>query len=707
MRRLLVVVPFAAIACLPPPPSPPSAAPPTRAPDTASSSPKAPYPVALSLARGVTCARMSDDTVYCWGRNESGQMGNGARARVVSTPSLVPGVKARQIVAGPGQVCAIGREQSVACWGENVLGLERSNVNRHPGRLTPTPVPGLAGVVELALAFDHACARLADGGVRCWGANEYGELGIGRATPLERAPLPVIGLPKATQLALGHGQSWAVTEGGEVWSWGNGQLDARRHADLATVTQLSAGSSEVCALDASLSVRCWEREGATPFDALHGASRLDLAEGHGCALKKGQVSCWGWNHRGQTGRSPTGENDGLESRDAAVVRGLPEVAKVATGGSHSCAITKEHAVYCWGSDSDGQLGVGTALFSDVPAEVVGLTNARQIAARSAQSCALLDSGALRCWGKNEHGELGVGDHLERPLPSAPLGIGEASAFAMGFDHTCALLAGDRVRCWGDDYHGYIGGLPDEPQDVVLSGVVTLAAGQAQTCAIAANKLHCWGATSPRGSQVVPAPVALPAAPAAVTLGHRHGCALVDGGDVYCWGENHRGQLGDGTTRDHEAPAKVQHLGVSRAIAAGGAHVCAVSDHDELRCWGYNDNAQIGDGALGDRLSPSRILGDVQQVALSSSHTCALSKTGHVMCWGANSDAQLGRGTRSGSEPRPGAVKGLPKAVSIAAGDGHTCARLADGHVRCWGTDYLGQLGRGQAGYRSEPVRVRF
>lgn len=706
MRRVLFLLPLAA--CLPNPPSPPAAAPLTRDADTASSPPAKARPVALTLARGVSCARMSDAAVYCWGNNDSGQIGTGSRTRVVPKPTRVPGVEALQVVAGPGQVCALGRDRSVACWGENVLGLERQNANRHPGRLTPTPIPGLDGAVEIALGFDHACARLADGSVRCWGENRYGELGIGHTTPLERTPLPVLGLPKVTHLALGHARSWAVTAGGDVWSWGGGEPTPARRTDLGSVTQLTAGSGEVCALDASLGVRCWEGDDAPmPFSALQHAASVHLAEGHGCALQKGQVSCWGWNHRGQTGRPPMGEYDGLESREVAAISGLPEVTTLATGGSHSCAITRDHAVYCWGSDSDGQLGIGTELFSDVPAEVVGIAGVAEVAARSARTCALLDSGALRCWGKNEHGELGVGDHLERPMPSAPLGIGRVNAFAMGFDHTCVSFDGDRIRCWGDDHHGYVGELPDAPQEVVLPSVTAIAAGQGETCAIAGGTLHCWGATRPKASQVVPTPVALPARPVAVTLGHRHGCALVDGGDVHCWGENHRGQLGDGTTQDSEAPAKVRGLGVSRSIVSGGAHVCAVSARDELRCWGYNDNAQIGDGISNDRLSPSRVLDGVEQVALSTSHSCALMKSGLVMCWGANSDAQLGRGTRSGSEPRPAVVKGLPKAVALAAGDGHTCAKLAGGHVRCWGTDYLGQLGRGRAGYRHAPVRVHF
>jgi alpha-tubulin suppressor-like RCC1 family protein len=703
------ILPIVLLACGNPPPPPP--APPiavsanvVRADDAHTQ----PHPVELALARGVSCARMSDRSVFCWGDNHSGQIGTGADVSVVPTPTKVAGMLAEQIAAGPGQVCALERDGSVWCWGENVLGVARSNANRYPGRRTPVRIPGIHGASEIALGFDHACARLEDGTVKCWGDNENGELGNGRKSVVD-GPLPVVGLTGATKLALGHGHSWALNGDGEVWFWGLDQLRAKRVTGVANITGLTAGGSEICTLDASRAVRCWQPRGAAKeLGALRGATFVHAAGGHGCALREGQVLCWGWNHRGQTGQETTGGFDGLESHDVFVVKGLPEVRQLAAGGSHSCAISTDHEVFCWGDDNGGQLGIGAVLFSHEPVDVVGIRGVESIGARDTRTCALSGSEGLRCWGDNEYGQLGDGRRVESPTPVRPMTGGTVLGFGMGFEHTCALLSGDLIRCWGDDHHGYVGALPDSPQDVTIPGATALFAGMAETCALAAGRLHCWGATRPRGTQVTPTLSPLKNVKSAA-LGTSHGCALTQSGEVHCWGSNHRGQLGDGTTTDRSTPARVKQLGKVRALAVGGAHNCAIDLVGKLFCWGYSDFSQIGDAAAGDRLLPTPIEGvaNVAEVSLSSSHSCVLLESGPVLCWGSNSDGQLGRGFRSSPHPQPAEVKGLSSVVALAAGDGHTCAQLQDGSMRCWGTDYLGQLGRGVAGYRFRPVRVRF
>jgi alpha-tubulin suppressor-like RCC1 family protein len=210
----------------------------------------------------------------------------------------------------------------------------------------------------------------------------------------------------------------------------------------------------------------------------------------------------------------------------------------------------------------------------------------------------------------------------------------------------------------------------------------------------------------------------------VALGSTFSCAVVEAGNVVCWGANGEGQLGDGTRAFHVLPAPVrgvgggEPLGGARAVSLGRDHACAVMNDGSALCWGRNDEGQLGDGTTERRTTPVRVasgpggppLAGVRAISLGRAHSCALLESGEARCWGSNALGQAGDGTReSRSTPVPvlAAAGGAPLAgvTSLALGDFHSCALLSEGGLRCWGSNAAGQLGDGTRTDRELPTPV--
>jgi alpha-tubulin suppressor-like RCC1 family protein len=192
----------------------------------------------------------------------------------------------------------------------------------------------------------------------------------------------------------------------------------------------------------------------------------------------------------------------------------------------------------------------------------------------------------------------------------------------------------------------------------------------------------------------------PVVPYRVARGRLHACAW-RGTDLFCWGQNHYGQLGLGTISDLETPTRVPGLGNLRHVAAGNGYTCAVDEVGNVHCWGGNGVHQLGDGTTMQRLVPSLVAGvsDVVMVAAGDDHTCALEANGSVFCWG---DGYVG-GPGDASHPVP--VIGIADGVEVAAGALFTCVRRASGGVSCWGPNVYGEVGNGGMGSEPTPSNV--
>lgn len=514
----------------------------------------------LALSDGATsdhtCAVLESGEVRCWGGGRTGQLGDTKATNESASPVEVTGLTdAVEVTTGSGITCARHGDGRVSCWGTNVwrqLGLgDDADVDR---TLTALPV-GSAGVVEGLAAGDRFVCAVQEGGERlvCWGGNLEGALGRGTRVSSD-VPVEVVGV-KAASLGLGGKHACAADAEGEIMCWGlNTYKQHASEGDAATGTPLRAthasgaqiitgGDNHACALFGT-EIRCW---GSNTYGAVgNGAKRhiefppvvfeappaADVAAGEGftCALLASrEVACAGANSSGRLGR-PGGDSSSpavIHMRPLASDPGgggepartpLANVSKLSVGRFHSCAV-HDGRVSCWGSSSDGALGVEDDSGPE-PVTVRLPRPATDVAAATGRhTCAVLDDGSVRCWGRNLDGQVSgtAGSGIAQRTPD--LGGKTAKAVAAGQSHSCALLTDGTVVCWGRGRHGQLGNGAREnaAQPVAvkgLTGVKAIAAHGERTCAIAADDA------------------------------------------VYCWGSNLRGELGDGVVLMSGAPAPV-------------------------------------------------------------------------------------------------------------------------------------------------------
>ena len=679
-----------------------------RATNPALAAPNAEVAPVLTTAKQVvtgeshTCALTATGGVKCWGRNDSGQLGDGTNTDS-STPVDVSGLGSgvTSIAAGGSHTCALLDGGGVKCWGWNKDGqLGNGTSGWGEAESVPVDVVGLdEDVAAIVAGGKHTCALLAGGAAKCWGYNWYGQLGDGTYTN-RSAPVGVSGLGSgAVAIAAGGLHTCALLDGGGVKCLGGnsrGQLGDGTTTPHWTPVDVSGLNSGVTAIAAG--------------------------EYHTCALLDGgSVKCWGDNNRGQLG---DGTASWMKNIPVSVSGLNSGVTNIAAGWGHTCALLADGGVKCWGNNQYWQLGDGTRTnYRSTPVGVSGLSSGvGAIAAGDEHTCALLTNGGVKCWGWNSDGQLGDGTITSHWTPVDVSGLGGGvTAIAAGGGHTCALLDGGGVKCWGHNNRGQLGdGTTTNRSTPVAvsglnSGVAAIAAGGsrldgAHTCALLdGGGVKCWGwnsdgqlgdGTTTNRSTPVDV-IGLNSGVAAIAAGWTHSCALLDSGGVKCWGRNEFGQLGDGTTTNRSTPVDVIGLnsGVV-AIAAGMYHTCALLENGGVKCWGRNDRGPLGDGTTTNRSTPVNVSGissSIAAIAAGGAHTCALLDSGGVKCWGDNESGQLGDGTTT-NRSTPVDVRGLDSEVAaIAAGApfygyGHTCALLTGGGVKCWGNNVTGALG---------------
>jgi alpha-tubulin suppressor-like RCC1 family protein len=406
------------------------------------------------------------------------------------------------------------------------------------------------------------------------------------------------------------------------------------HPVSAATVALSVGSSHTCAVTTSGGLKCWGEnshgqlgdgtttDSSTPVAVSglgSGVAVVSVGSSHSCVLTTaGAVKCWGENSDGRLGDGTTTDRSTPVSVSGLTVG----VVAVSVGSFHACALTKAGGVKCWGRNSDGRLGDETTTDRNRPVEASGLSSSvlvehgyrrpgsagavapglgvAAVSAGASHTCALTNEGAVICWGDNSHGQLGDGTGGPDVFSAAPVGVKElvsgAAAVSTGGYHTCALITEGPLKCWGDNTNGQLGdgtGGPGvfsaTPVDVtgLAKDIAGMSAGQRHTCATTtAGAVKCWGsdgtgtqdAGGSRADRTVPVDVAgLTSGVAAVSSGDQHTCAMTTGGDVRCWGDNSKGQLGDGTIIGGPTPVAVVGLHeTSPAKGAQGGDVASVT-----------------------------------------------------------------------------------------------------------------------------------
>jgi len=418
-------------------------------------------------------SRLATLTAVCAALSACGGVGvevGGGGGVLGPPPSSGGGINAAPpaiMAAGTRHSCVVDSAHTVWCWGANDLGQLGNGTRANSAR--PVQVPGLQNVLAITAGGDHSCALQDGGGVLCWGAGELGQLGQGRFGD-SLVPVSVQGLTAGVvSVAAGRTHTCAVTDDSKVLCWGSnasGQL-----------------SRPVTGADAVASSRL-----PLLIPGLGGnAVGLGAGRDHTCVVRaQGAPRCWGANAQGQLGNGTAGAV-GTALDVQGVSRG---VVAVAGGATHSCAILDTGTMFCWGSNTQGELGNGTASAdpSLVAVQATALTGREYTALSLGDkfSCAIAPQriqqlGTAVCWGQNTNGELGQdslgpGDTVglagsNTPLEVRTLNLINFIALGSGDNHTCAIDGNDVIRCWGVNADGQLGSGVTSPKEDLPTRVV--------------------------------------------------------------------------------------------------------------------------------------------------------------------------------------------------------------------------------------------
>jgi alpha-tubulin suppressor-like RCC1 family protein len=751
---------------------------------------------------GNVCALTGSGTVYCWGDNTYGELGINSLLDNVGNPVQVLGVGGSGFLSdiysisnGSAMTCALSNAGNVYCWGYNDDGELGNDSTTQSG--TPVEVTGVGGsgylsnIISISAGDGSTCALNTSGNVYCWGDNANGELGNNSVTS-SSTPVEVLGvggsgvLSGITSLGAGGSTDCAVSSAGNVYCWGMGsygQIGVNTTTDhhtpvevlgvggsgvLSGITAVSVSDQNACALSSSGGAYCWGNNsngeignntitrskvpvqvlGVNGSGNLSGIIAINTQFGDTCALSgSGNVYCWGISGSTGTGATPPNLKVPQEVVGINGVGYLSNITSLTASFEGGCAVTTSGNVYCWGQDflfAGGSLGndYQTDSFATSPVEVFGvmptnnyLTGITDIGVGFGSTCAIA-SGDAYCWGSS----IGNSGQISSGTPMAVSGVGGSGTLS-GLSSIyplklggCALSSAGNVYCWGDNGADELGNgtstTSNTPVEVsgpsgggtYLSGVTSVSGGFYSSCAVSGGNVYCWGNNSygqlgnnTTTNSNLPVEVigvggvGYLSSIVSVNANGYTSCALSSAGNVYCWGYNVHGELGNNTTTNSSLPVEVMGVGGSGFLSnianlgEGGNsynNICTVSLAGEVYCWGDNTNGQLGNGTTTGSLSPVEVVGvggsgflsGIATVSTASLNTCAVTASGgNVYCWGDNADGELGNNSMVDSST-PVEVTGvggsgfLSGIVSINISSSVSCALATAGEAYCWGAN---------------------
>jgi len=711
----------------------------------------APSQATMIAAGNIHSCEITSGKAYCWGDNSNGELGNNSTMTssvpvAAWTGGVLSGVTLTQITTGTNFSCALSAAGAAYCWGLGTSGQLGNNTTTSSSVPVAVYTGGvLSGVTLTQITANGAtvCALSAAGAAYCWGAGGSGQLGNNTTTAAQSTAVAVttsgaLSGTVLTQVIAGGTSTCALTHQGAAFCWGAGGS-----GQLGNGTTTAAQTTAVK---------------VTTSGVLSGLTLTGITVGSNfaCALSGvGTAFCWGAGGSGQLGNGSTtaAQTTAVAVTTSGVLLGIT-LTQLDAGSNSACALSAAGLGYCWGGGAIGQLGNGSTTAAQSTAVAVTATGVlsgqtlSQITVGTTFVCALSNTGADYCWGENSNGQLGNPDTANNFLVAVAV-MSQATMIAAGYNHSC-LLRNGKAYCWGDDTYGELGNntTTTTPQSTpvavytggVLSGLtlIQISAGQDWTCALASTgNAYCWGNNSiaVSGDQIalgnntstassIPVLVSGGLSFTQISVGADFACGLTSAGVAYCWGNNHSDQMGNGTGTPSTAPGAVTATSggalyqlTLTQIAAGSSYACALASTGAAYCWGLNASGQLGNGtttspqptATAVSLGAMPTGTTLAQIATGGTTTCALGTAGVAYCWGAGGSGQLGNGSTTAIQDTAVAVTatstGLPL-TQVTAGTSFACAIDVTGAAWCWGLGTPGdQLGNNLNASSTAPVAV--
>ena len=338
----------------------------------------------------------------------------------------------------------------------------------------------------------------------------------------------------------------------------------------------------------------------------------------------------------------------------------PASIEVTASIGGGCARRADRTIRCWGNNQTGTVGDGSSVPHWWADSGPDLSMVDAVVRGPAHACALI-AGTIRCWGQNDFGQLGDGTMIPRSAPSRVMSGQRFVSLSLGDTHSCALSASGRVFCWGANDVGQLGTSrarqgSSSPVEVALPApALKVSCGYAYTCAISTAGTWCWGwngegelGDGTRETREGPVVVPTDQRFVDVAVGQTAACGIVASGDLYCWGWNRYSQL-PVPDMASSVPVRIDGVGPVQLLAVGGTHTC-VTAGEQLFCWGSNDDGQLGDGTTVSRATPTIVsaVSDVRRISLGASHSCVRLLDDRIRCWGHGTLGELGDGNHANS-----------------------------------------------------------
>jgi len=639
-----------------------------------------------------------DGTLWAWGLGTSGQLGNviaGHRSSPIQTISF--GTNWSVVSNSGNHVSCTKSDGTLWTWGKNGYGQLGDNTINN--RSSPIQVVGFAtNWSSVSCGYAHTAAIKTDGTLWTWGRNTNGRLGDNTGTS-KSSPIQTIAFGTTwSSLSAGASFTGAIKIDGTLWLWGdntNGQLGDNavnsKSSPIQTITfgttwsSISCGATHVAAIKTDGTLWLWGsnidgRLGdnttivkSSPIQTITFGttwSKVSAGYGHTGAIKTdGTAWTWGINNNANLGDATTT----YRSSPVQVVVFAENWSSVSVGYRHAASVKTDGTLWLWGSNSYGRLGDNTITNESSPIQTItGGSNWSKVSCVFHHTAAIKTDGTLWTWGRNSYGNLGDNTITHRSSPIQTITLGTTwSSVACGGNHTAAIKTDGTLWTWGRNSYGNLG-----------VNTITHRSSPIQTITLGTT----WSS---------------------VSTGLNSTAAIKTDGTLWMWGRNSYGLLGDNTITNRSSPIQTVVGGTNWSkVACGSNHTAAIKTDGTLWTWGRNGYGNLGDNTITNRSSPIQtVVGGTNwsNVSCGRDNTAAIKTDGTLWTWGRNSYGNLGDNTQTNrSSPVQIATFGNTWS-SVSAGLNSTAAIKTDGTLWNWGRNY-GALGDNTSTNKSFPVQ---